>query len=80
MRRHCASIACFLLLVGMCLMSGCATVSGQQDSASATNQNSPWLDPDAAADFDEMTTAQKVTYCLWWPVLEVGEAFCGHAH
>jgi hypothetical protein len=61
-------------------MSGCATVSGQHDSTSATNQNSPWLDPNASnidADFDEMTTAQKVAYCLWWPVLKIAEGFCG---
>jgi hypothetical protein len=66
-----------LALVAACLLSGCATVSGEKDTAT-TSQNSPWLDPDVPADYGDMTTAQKIAYCALWPVLEVGKMFCGH--
>jgi len=76
--RH-AHFAWFALLLRIILISGCATVSSHDESATAPNENSAWLDPDASADYDDMTVAQKVAYVVWWPVLEVVKGFCSQS-
>jgi len=76
MKANRASLGCCLALLAVSLVTGCATASGEKGSVS-NSQNSPWLDPQVEADYDDMTTAQKIGYCVWWPFLEIGEVFCG---
>jgi uncharacterized protein YceK len=76
--RH-AHFALFELLLGIILISGCATVCSHDERAAASNENSAWLDPDASADYDDMTVAQRVAYVVWWPVLEVAKGFCSQS-
>jgi hypothetical protein len=55
-----AFATCCLLLAGTGFLSGCATTGRADVDASAQEaQNKQW---------DDMTTAQKVGYYLWWPV------------
>jgi len=63
----------FLLMIGMLGFVGCATTS-------ATNHDTDWAE--YAKQWDDMTPAQKVGTCLWWPLqvglLDAGYALGGH--
>src|SRR5689334_16578848 len=67
------------LLFVTILLSGCATVpreDGRSLTSTENSENSPWIDPDATPDYDNMTVAEKVGYVAWWPFLQVAKGFC----
>lgn len=61
-------LTCCLLLVGTGFLTGCAT-TGHEDASTNALGDTGW---------EDMTTAQKVCYCMWWP-LQVGLYFGGTA-
>lgn len=46
------------LLISLCVLPGCATTH-HEDTAATTSEDKEW---------EDMTTAQKVGECLWWPL------------
>jgi hypothetical protein len=65
---------CGLVLAGS--LSGCATFNNKRDVSEPVSQSSPWLDPSVEPNEEDMTTAQKVVYCIWWPMLSIAQGFC----
>ena len=61
-------VTCCLLLVGIGFLAGCAT-TGHQDASTKAAENKEW---------EDMTTAQKIGYCMWCP-LQWGLYFGGEA-
>ncbi len=61
------------LLISVGLSTGCATTH-QHDYGDASNDNSCWIDPSVEPD-PEMTTAARVCYYIWWPVLSLASSF-----
>ena len=81
MKSHCAYLKCCLAVIYVCVTAGCATVSSPNEPTASSTQNSPWLDPEASPNWDDMATAQRIAYCAWLPVLILGKAFVeGHSN
>lgn len=60
--------ACVVILMSVCLLTGCATPS-HDDSSNQAAENSGW---------DDLTAAQKIGHFLAWP-LEAGLLYGGSA-
>ena len=56
LQRTC--VLSILLVLGSLGLCGCAT-TGQMDTSTKTEEDKQW---------DDMTTAQQIGYCLWWPL------------
>jgi hypothetical protein len=71
MKTFRAFLICCLLTMATLGFTGCASI-GHGDTASEAAQDQQW---------DDMTAAQKIGTCLWWPLqygLLVGGSMLGH--
>ena len=73
--KHNRTLLAFHGLVLAASLSDCATFDNNREVSQPVSQNSPWLDSNAKPNEEDMTTAQKVLYCFWWPMLSVAQGF-----